>query len=198
VLPSEIERPATWDEHFDASIQVWRDLEAAHPEPLPELRFLTRWLEAHRPPPAPLVLVHGDFQAGNVMVRPDGSLVAVDWELARVGDPREDLGWFRMTHAVNPPDLIGANAQRFCERYRASTGLDAAVINPLTVIYFEILPAGRPLALFLERMRSLAAGDSPSALSAYQVEVVSALVQVWIAAARAIDVALPSGWEVAA
>lgn len=39
-------------------------------------------------------LVHGDFRAGNVMVNPDGRIVAVlDWELATLGHPLADLGW---------------------------------------------------------------------------------------------------------
>jgi aminoglycoside phosphotransferase (APT) family kinase protein len=40
------------------------------------------------------VLVHGDFRNGNLMIHPEGGLVGVlDWELAHLGDPAEDLGW---------------------------------------------------------------------------------------------------------
>jgi aminoglycoside phosphotransferase (APT) family kinase protein len=53
-----------------------------------------RWLEGSRPPPPAPVLVHGDFRNGNLMIHPDGGLVGVlDWELAHLGDPAEDLGW---------------------------------------------------------------------------------------------------------
>ena len=53
-----------------------------------------RWLAAHRPPPSPPVLVHGDFRMGNLIV--DGSDLAavLDWELVHVGEPYEDLAWF--------------------------------------------------------------------------------------------------------
>ncbi|WP_233209318.1 phosphotransferase family protein [Mycobacterium sp. ENV421] len=53
-----------------------------------------RWLEAHRPPPSPLRLVHGDFRMGNLIV--DGSDLAavLDWELVHIGEIYEDLAWF--------------------------------------------------------------------------------------------------------
>ncbi len=42
----------------------------------------------------PPCLVHGDFRVGNLMVDPENGLVGVlDWELAHLGDPAEDLGW---------------------------------------------------------------------------------------------------------
>lgn len=53
-----------------------------------------RWLAAHRPPPSPSVLVHGDFRMGNLIV--DGSDLAavLDWELVHIGEMYEDLAWF--------------------------------------------------------------------------------------------------------
>ncbi|HEY5106017.1 MAG TPA: phosphotransferase family protein [Caulobacteraceae bacterium] len=62
------------------------------PRPVFELTF--RWLGDNCPPspPRPL-LVHGDFRNGNLMVGEDGVRAVLDWELAHVGDPMEDLGW---------------------------------------------------------------------------------------------------------
>jgi aminoglycoside phosphotransferase (APT) family kinase protein len=53
-----------------------------------------RWLAAHRPPPSPKRLVHGDFRMGNLIV--DGSDLAavLDWELVHIGEIYEDLAWF--------------------------------------------------------------------------------------------------------
>lgn len=67
----------------------------------PALELGLRWLEQHRPPAAEgPVVVHGDLRLGNLLVteEPDrdrgGHLSAVlDWELAHLGDPAEDLGW---------------------------------------------------------------------------------------------------------
>ncbi|WP_375286266.1 phosphotransferase family protein [Sphingomonas sp.] len=60
----------------------------------PTIEAAFRWLERRLPEETGLTLVHGDFRNGNLMVDPGTGLVAVlDWELAHVGDPAEDLGW---------------------------------------------------------------------------------------------------------
>ncbi|CAN5150375.1 phosphotransferase family protein [soil metagenome] len=61
----------------------------------PVLEAAIRWL-GERLPPEPMTprLVHGDFRNGNLIVDPALGLVAVlDWELAHLGDPAEDIGW---------------------------------------------------------------------------------------------------------
>ena len=64
---------------------------SGEPHPVFELAF--RWLDAHRPRPREPVVVHGDFRLGNLIVGPDGLRAVLDWELAHVGNPVEDLGW---------------------------------------------------------------------------------------------------------
>jgi len=53
-----------------------------------------RWLEANRPAPSAIRLVHGDFRMGNLIV--DGSTLAavLDWEAVHIGEVYEDLAWF--------------------------------------------------------------------------------------------------------
>ncbi len=65
--------------------------ELAQPHPAFELAL--RWLESNRPDPFGRCLVHGDFRNGNLIVGPEGIRAVLDWELAHVGDPIEDLGW---------------------------------------------------------------------------------------------------------
>lgn len=62
-------------------------------EPHPTFELAFRWLEANRPTPLTDVVVHGDFRHGNLMIGPDGVRAVLDWELAHLGDPMEDLGW---------------------------------------------------------------------------------------------------------
>jgi len=62
-------------------------------EPHPAFEIAFRWLEANRPDPGPVAVVHGDFRLGNVIVGDDGLRAVLDWELAHLGDPLEDLGW---------------------------------------------------------------------------------------------------------
>jgi aminoglycoside phosphotransferase (APT) family kinase protein len=61
----------------------------------PVLELAARRLAATRPPFDGVGrVVHGDFRTGNLMIDESGLQAVLDWELAHVGDPREDLGWF--------------------------------------------------------------------------------------------------------
>jgi aminoglycoside phosphotransferase (APT) family kinase protein len=62
-----------------------------HPRPVFELAF--RWIEDNLPTQNALGLVHGDFRNGNLVIAPDGLRGVLDWEIAHIGDPMEDLGW---------------------------------------------------------------------------------------------------------
>jgi aminoglycoside phosphotransferase (APT) family kinase protein len=62
-------------------------------EPLPAVELGLRWLRANLPEPAEATLVHGDFRLGNFIVSEHGLEAVIDWELAHLGDPVEDLGW---------------------------------------------------------------------------------------------------------
>jgi aminoglycoside phosphotransferase (APT) family kinase protein len=59
--------------------------------PVIELAFT--WLKQTAPTPIVLTMVHGDFRNGNLIVGPKGLKAVLDWELAHIGDPREDIGW---------------------------------------------------------------------------------------------------------
>jgi len=60
--------------------------------PILELAF--QYLRKHVPTPVEPTLLHGDFRNGNIMFDPEKGVVAVlDWELAHIGDPAEDMGW---------------------------------------------------------------------------------------------------------
>jgi aminoglycoside phosphotransferase (APT) family kinase protein len=85
----------------DAAGLVERDEIAEWRQRLDELGDTTatfewafRWLEANRPPPSAIRLVHGDFRMGNLIV--DGSTLAavLDWEAVHIGEVCEDLAWF--------------------------------------------------------------------------------------------------------
>ena len=62
-------------------------------EPLPAVELGLRWLRANAPEPVEARLVHGDFRLGNFIVDEGGLAAVIDWELAHLGDPAEDVGW---------------------------------------------------------------------------------------------------------
>lgn len=63
--------------------------------PTPITEAAVRYLRRHLPPPpARVAVVHGDFRLGNCLYLPDGTISGVlDWEMAHLGDPLEDLAW---------------------------------------------------------------------------------------------------------
>ncbi len=79
-------------EHADP-LEALSALLAATGEPLPALEYGLRRLARTRPPGGRTTVVHGDFRNGNLIVGADGVRAVLDWELAHLGDPLEDLGW---------------------------------------------------------------------------------------------------------
>ena len=62
-------------------------------QPVPTFELGFRWLREHLPSATPLCLVHGDFRMGNFLVDTVGLVAVLDWELAHLGDPMEDVAW---------------------------------------------------------------------------------------------------------
>jgi aminoglycoside phosphotransferase (APT) family kinase protein len=69
------------------------DKDAMLPQPIAKAAI--RWLRRNPPPAAQkLALVHGDFRSGNFLYDTNGDIRGVlDWEMAHIGDPLEDLAW---------------------------------------------------------------------------------------------------------
>ena len=55
--------------------------------------YAIRWLLDNVPKDVDRRLVHGDFRMGNLMIDHDGISAVLDWELARLGDPVQDLAY---------------------------------------------------------------------------------------------------------
>jgi aminoglycoside phosphotransferase (APT) family kinase protein len=99
---------------------------AITPDPHPAFELAFRWLRAHAPTGDERRLVHGDFRIGNVIFGPEGARAILDWELALVGDPMEDLGWFcvrswRFGNDDLPAGGIGTREELF-RAYEAAGG----------------------------------------------------------------------------
>ena len=84
-------------------------------------------------------VVHGDFSLRNLLLNEDDSLSSVlDWELAHVGHPAEDLGYMRLTvEAVMP-------WQRFDAMYREAGG---CATTREQISYFDVWGLYRNLAI---------------------------------------------------
>jgi aminoglycoside phosphotransferase (APT) family kinase protein len=100
--------PATIPEAVGRELDEWdRIVEARGGEPDPLLAFSLDWLRRNIPDvDAPVVLVQGDTGPGNFLYRGGDVLAVVDWELAHLGDPMDDIAWLTLRCAQEPfPDL---------------------------------------------------------------------------------------------
>ena len=108
--------PATPEEHATLELDIWEQLQRERGRPDPLVTFSLRWLRARVPTTADrTVLVQGDTGPGNFMYR-DGTIVAVvDWELAHLGDPMEDLAWVITRSLLQPFVPLGSWFHRYQE-----------------------------------------------------------------------------------
>ena len=139
---------------------VYRETSAARPA----FEAAFRWLESSAPAPVPPVLVHGDFRNGNLMIHPQGGLVGVlDWELAHLGDPAEDLGWicvnsWRFGQWRKPVGGFG-DYQALLDGYAESSGREI----PLSRVQFwQALGSLKWGVMCLMMYSSFATGADPS------------------------------------
>jgi aminoglycoside phosphotransferase (APT) family kinase protein len=124
---------------------------------LPELDFVTGWLERNRPATSAATIMHGDYSPFNVMVAPDppARLAAViDWDTGTIGDPLLDIGHLlaRWTNPGEEPVLQSQaggtehypTRAEMAERYAERSGRDLSALA-----YYECLALFK-LAVILE------------------------------------------------
>ncbi len=108
-------------------------------ESSPAFELAMRWLEQNRPTTAPTTVVHGDFRNGNLMVTPDGISAVLDWELVRLGDPMEDLGYlcarcWRFGVVERPVGGFG----EYADLFRGYEGVTGQPVDRELVRFWEV------------------------------------------------------------
>jgi aminoglycoside phosphotransferase (APT) family kinase protein len=103
---------------------------------VPMLEWAAIWLRERAPVAPRISVVHGDFRIGNFLVDQARITAILDWELVRLGDPTEDLGWIcmqawrgrspYMCHLIERDELL--------ERYNALTDFE---VEDSAVRYWE-------------------------------------------------------------
>ena len=118
--------------------------------PPAEFAAIDAWLSANVPTESGASIIHNDYRIGNVILAPDspGRIAAVlDWELATVGDPLFDVGYFLASYPVEgepltPTAELGTatleegypTRDELAQRYSASTGADLTNIGWYTAL----------------------------------------------------------------
>lgn len=97
------------------------------------LDYLEREIPAYD---GPAVLCQGDTGPGNFLYRGDEVIGVIDWELAHIGDPMDDIAWlsWRATQHGFPD---------FPERLREYERLSGVTIDPARVYYYRVNACAR-------------------------------------------------------
>jgi aminoglycoside phosphotransferase (APT) family kinase protein len=127
-------------------------------EPLPELAVAAAWLRDHAPRSARTVLVHGDFKPGNVLLEAGEVTALLDWELAHLGDPMEDLGWVTQPLRTDEHLIPGAweRADLF-DRYREASGTD---VDEAGVAWWNVFACFKTAVMQVSGLRAFLEGRS--------------------------------------
>lgn len=118
-----------------------------HVDPL--LATALAWLRTNPPPAAPACVVHGDFKANNMLIDPGGSLTIIDWELAHLGDPVEDLAWTMLWRTEW--DVVGGlhTETGYTAAYTQLTGRE---VDPEVLRFWRIFSLVKLWAIFITGM----------------------------------------------
>jgi aminoglycoside phosphotransferase (APT) family kinase protein len=109
-----------------------------------------------------MTLVHGDFRIGNMLFGEEGLRVVLDWELAHIGDPMEDMGFLCVrSWRFGGPKPVGGIGERepFFAAYEAAGG---AKVDPERVRFWEVFGNLRWGVICLSQARTYLDGHSKS------------------------------------
>jgi len=113
-----------------------------------------RWLLANAPHVTPhRVLVHGDYNFHNLLFEGDGLSAVLDWELAHIGHPAEDLGYIKQCVEQT------VRWDTFMAAYRAAGGIE---VTARDVTVFTLLTTLRLMTYILRSRAFFEAGNTDS------------------------------------
>ena len=189
-LPKSMSRPTSWSDYLDEQIECFKKTEVDSKTSRPFLRYMAKWLDENRPEELPLSLVHGDFQVSNMLeAHSKSGALLVDWELAHIGDPREDLGWFTMVCGAIPPNILEADIEGFYNAYREATGWGKDVINLSSSAYFMIISSIRTHMGMMKSSDALSENpaQAQSVLAAYYLNITTYQHMNWVNAVKFVE-----------
>jgi aminoglycoside phosphotransferase (APT) family kinase protein len=121
-------------------------------EPHPSIAFAFSWLKVNAPVAERISLVHGDFRLGNFLYEGDEVTALLDWEMAHLGDPVEDLAW---AYRVLWTPEMHVPIEAFVQHYTASGGIE---VKPETLLFYRLFSEIKHAVISLTAARSFADG----------------------------------------
>jgi aminoglycoside phosphotransferase (APT) family kinase protein len=132
--PTGLRQRLAYYEHF---------LEWAYEGSVPVAQQALRWLREHRPDESrDPVLLWGDSRIGNIIFSGGRAVAVLDWEMATLGQPEEDVAWFLLldrhhSEGVGADRLTGfPDAGQTIARYERMAGRKLTHMD-----YYEVLSA---------------------------------------------------------
>ena len=131
--------PPLKDQPAAAQLEQLYPMYKAFGQDLPVFELAFCWLRDRLPESSVSRFVHGDFRNGNSIVGPEGIRAVLDWELAHLGDPMEDLGWicvnsWRFGNIDLPVGGFGQREELFAGYEDAGGG----TVRPAQVRFWEV------------------------------------------------------------
>ena len=147
--------PSPGREPARRAIDLWRGIfEQDRIEANPILTRAFAWLESHLPETDLVTLVHADYRSGNYLHDGEGRITAMlDWEMAHLGDPHEDLGWAAMPYWSSGGRICGLlPLDEFVARWEAATGFRA---DRARLRFYQVLGTAKMMTIALTGVRNL-------------------------------------------
>jgi len=151
-------------------VERWEKvIEEDEREPQPIARAAIRWLKRNPPPQAQKIsVVHGDYRTGNFLHDADGNIRAIlDWEMAHLGDPLEDLGWALdplWSHGDPSHPAGTVSRERAFEIWERASGLK---VDRAALAWWEIFASLKGLAIWISAAREYADGRNTDPVNAF-------------------------------
>jgi aminoglycoside phosphotransferase (APT) family kinase protein len=131
-------------DHWEAVIRE----DALTPQPI--VLAMIRRLRRNPPPPSARVsAVHGDYRTGNFLHHQGKITAVLDWEMAHIGDPHEDLGWaFDPLWRHFDMDRVGGMVSRrdAIAIWERASGLK---VDPVALVWWEGFAAVKGAAIWI-------------------------------------------------
>lgn len=168
-LAREIESPSR-NLCWSKELSYWEsEIDKDEVSPQPIARAAIRHLKRNPPPPAQrLSIVHGDYRTGNFLHDGNGSINGIlDWEMAHIGDPFEDLAWAtdplwcggdreRASGFLSWPEAIGI--------WQESSG---CIFNKDAFDWWSIFACVKALGIWISSAKAFADGQNDDPILAW-------------------------------
>lgn len=156
-LAEELSSPS-WKNELDKWVKVIHE-DSISIEPILEAGIRTLY---RNPPKEPerLSIVHGDYRSGNFLFLNDQITGILDWEMAHIGNPLEDLGWalspiWSWQDRKRPGYLI--QKEEALKAWESSSNIK---VDPVELKWWELFAAVKGMAIWISAGNEFKSGKN--------------------------------------